>query len=406
MKDPAETSPSATHLAADDARRRLEAAFAAAPGEASACVVVPTSGSTGEPRRVQVSGTALRASGTATATRLGGHGSWLLALPTTHVAGLQVVARSVLAGTAPVVLDLAPTFRGAAFAAAADQVDGPRRYTSLVPTQVHRLIAEARGGDSAGLDALASFDAVLLGGAATPAPVLAELRAAGVRVVTTYGMSETAGGCVYDGRPLDGVTVRTVDGRVQISGPVLADGYLDAPEATAAAFVTDLPGTPAQAPATGAGSRALSGAGSGPARWFRTSDLGELAPDGTLTVLGRADDVIISGGVNVAPAAVEAVLVGLPEVSEVCVVGVPDPEWGEVVVAVVTPALGGTDVSQDTLLAEARSHVTDILGAPAAPRHVVVTDALALRGPGKVDRRAVALLAARRLGRPTSTSDR
>ena len=426
MKDPAETSPSATSLAADDARRRVEAALTAPPGSPSAHVVVPTSGSTGEPRRVQVSGSALRASGTATAARLGGHGSWLLALPTTHVAGLQVVARSVLAGTAPVVLDLGPRFSGRAFAAAADRLDGARRCTSLVPTQVHRLLAEARDGDPAGLVALASFDAVLLGGAATPAPVLAELRAAGARVVTTYGMSETAGGCVYDGRPLDGVTVRVVDGRVQISGPVLADGYLDDPAATAAAFVKgspdvstpDLTGSvdggaagaagagvvPSRGPVRGPGAQASPG--SEPGRWFRTSDLGELAPDGTLTVLGRADDVVISGGVNVAPAAVEAVLVGLPAVAEVCVVGVPDPEWGEVVVAVVTLVPGSTDVSQDTLLAQARSQVTDILGAPAAPRHVVVTDALALRGPGKVDRRAVALLAARRLGRPTSTSDR
>lgn len=402
MKDPAEISPNPTRLAADDARRRVEAAFAADPGGPGARVEVPTSGSTGEPRRVQVSAAALRASGTATAARLGGHGSWLLALPTTHVAGLQVVARSVLAGTAPVVLDLAPGFRGAAFAAAADRLVGARRYTSLVPTQVHRLLTEARDGEDAGLRALASFDAVLLGGAATPPPVLAGLRAAGVRVVTTYGMSETAGGCVYDGRPLDGVSVRTVDGRVQVSGPVLADGYLDDPAATAAAFVTDEAG--AALPPPGVTSDARDGVV--PGRWFRTNDLGEVAPDGTLTVLGRADDVIISGGVNVAPAAVEAVLAGAPGIGEVCVVGLPDPEWGQTVVAVVTPDPSAPDVSEDTLLAQVRSRVTDILGAPAAPRHVVVTDTLALRGPGKVDRRAVALLAARRLGRPTSTSDR
>lgn len=388
MKDPAETSPRPTRLAADDTRRQVEAAFAAAPGSPGAHLVVPTSGSTGEPRRVRLSADALHASGTATAARLGGHGSWLLALPTTHVAGLQVVARSVLAGTTPVVLDLARGFRGAELAAAADRLDGSRRLTSLVPTQVHRILREARSGDPAGLDALVSFDAVLLGGAATPPTALDALRAAGVRVVTTYGMSETAGGCVYDGQPLDGVAVRAVDGRVELSGPVLADGYLDDPAATAAAFMTDDRDAP------------------GPVRWFRTSDLGVVAPDGTLTVLGRADDVIISGGVNVAPAAVEAVLAGAPEIGEVCVVGLPDPEWGQTVVAVVTPAPGAADVSEDTLLAQVRSRVADILGAPAAPRHVVVTDALALRGPGKVDRRAVALLAARRLGRPTSTSDR
>ena len=384
MKDSSENTAKTTSTAFRAARRRVEKAFAAPVGSDDACVVVPTSGSTGEPRRVKISATALRASGEATAARLGGHGAWLLALPTTHVAGLQVVARSVLAGTEPVVLDLSAGFRGTAFAEAAARLAPGRRLTSLVPTQVHRLLAEARAGSPAGLEALAGFDAVLLGGAATPPTVRAALRDASVQVVTTYGMSETAGGCVYDGHPLDGVRVRTVDGRVELSGPVLADGYVDDPVATAAAFV-----------AVGTG-----------ARWFRTSDLGEVAADGTLTVLGRADDVVITGGVNVAPAAVEAALTGLDEVGEACVVGLPDPEWGQVVVAVVTVAPGAADVSEDTLLAQARAVVTDTLGAPAAPRHVVVTDALALRGPGKVDRRAVALLAARRLGRPTSTSER
>ena len=369
MKDSSENTAKTTNTAFRTARRRVETAFAAPVGSDDACVVVPTSGSTGEPRRVKISATALRASGEATAARLGGHGAWLLALPTTHVAGLQVVARSVLAGTEPVVLDLSAGFRGAGFAEAAERLPAGRRLTSLVPTQVHRLLAEARAGSPAGLEALAGFDAVLLGGAATPPTVRAALRDAGVQVVTTYGMSETAGGCVYDGRPLDGVRVRTVDGRVELSGPVLADGYVDDPVATAAAFVT----------------------GDAGSRWFRTSDLGEVAADGTLTVLGRADDVVITGGVNVAPAAVEAALAGLDEVGEACVVGLPDPEWGQVVVAVVTVAPGAAYVSEDTLLAQARA---------------VVTDALALRGPGKVDRRAVALLAARRLGRPTSTSER
>ena len=388
MKDSSENTAKSTDGAYRAARERVETAFAAPPGSPEAHVVVPTSGSTGEPRRVTISAAALRASGTATAARLGGDAAWLLALPTTHVAGLQVVARSVLAGTEPVVLDLDAGFRGAALAEAAARLRAPRRYTSLVPTQVHRLLVEARAGSPAGLEALAGFDAVLLGGAATPPPVLEELRGAGVRVVTTYGMSETAGGCVYDGLPLDGVQVRTVGGRVQLSGPVLADGYVDDDAATAAAFVTE-PGDAAA-----------------PTRWFRTNDLGELADDGRLTVLGRADDVLITGGVNVAPAAVEAVLAGLDGLGEVCVVGLPDPEWGQVVVAVVTVGPGSPDVSEDTLLSRVRAHVTDTLGAPAAPRHVVVTDVLALRGPGKVDRRAVALLAARRLGRPTSTSER
>lgn len=369
------------------------------PGTA---VVVRTSGSTGAPREVALPAAALRASADATHARLGGPGRWLLTLPPTHVAGLQVLSRSVVAGTDAVVAAPGP-FTAAGFAALvarAGTADGVPRYTSLVPTQLHRLVAAADAGDRAGLDALAALDAVLLGGAATPEPLLARARAAGVRVVTTYGMSETCGGCVYDGVPLDGVRVRlvpapgttttgttsgttTADGAgvVELGGPVLAAGYLGDPAATAAAFRTDDDGT----------------------RWFRTSDLGAL-DGGVLRVLGRADDVLVSGGVNVAPAAVEAVLVGLPGVGEACVVGVPDPEWGQAVVAVVTPsgtpgsgraadAADGLTTPDPALLAAARAAVTDRLGAPSAPRRLYVTAALPLRGPGKVDRAAVASLA-------------
>ena len=159
-------------------------------------------------------------------------------------------------------------------AAAARMPAGDRRYTALVPTQLVRFL-------DAEPDALRGFDAVLVGGAATDPALLARARAEGVRVVTTYGMTETAGGCVYDGAPLDGVRVRVTDGGVELAGPVLASGYRLDPDATAAAFEGG---------------------------WFRTRDAGELDAEGRLTVLGRLDDVLISGGVNVAPAAVEAVL--------------------------------------------------------------------------------------------------
>ena len=345
---------------------------------------MPTSGSTGQPRQVVLSGRAVRASGEATALRLGGHGQWLLALPTTHVAGLQVVARSVLAGTSPEVMDLRDGFRSHAFADATQRLTGTRRFTSLVPTQAHRLVADAAAGSPAGLLALASYDAVLLGGAASTPALLASLAEAGVQVVTTYGMSETAGGCVYDGVPLDGVTVRIREGRVEISGPVLADRYADDAQATAQAFRTDPDGV----------------------RWLRTNDVGVVATiDGAdhLTVLGRGDDMLITGGVNVAPAAVEALLTGSHGIAQACVVGVPDPEWGTTVVAVVTLAAGVEQTPQE-LLARIRPHVTDILGAPAAPRHVVIVDELAQRGPGKIDRRQVTSLATHRLGRTGSTS--
>lgn len=330
-------------------------------------VVVRTSGSTGEPRAVLLSATALRASAQATHGRLVGPGRWLLALPTHHVAGVQVLVRSVLAGTTPVVLEPGP-FRAPAFVAAATALapDAPR-YTSLVPTQLVRLLE-----DPAATSALATFDAVLLGGAATAPELLARARAAGVPVVTTYGMSETCGGCVYDGTPLAGVRVTLDDdGRILLAGPVLADGYLGRPDLDAETFVQ------------------VDGV-----RHLRTTDLGSL--DGSrLTVLGRADDVLVSGGTKVAPGPVEQVLAGLPGVGEVCVVGVPDPEWGQAVVAVVVPRAGVRPPTLD----DARRAVTDRLGAAHAPRRLVVTDSLPVRGPGKIDRRATAQLAARSLER-------
>lgn len=328
-------------------------------------LVVETSGSTGEPRGVMLSAAALRASAAATDARLGGPARWLLTLPPDHVAGLQVLVRSVLAGTRPVTA--APGhFRPDEFAAAAACLTGPRRYVSLVPTQLHRLLDDA----GAGLAALATFDAVLLGGAATSRTLLARARTAGVRVTTTYGMSETCGGCVYDGVPLDGVRIRLDDdGRVLIAGPVLATGYLGRPDLDAEAF-RDRDGT----------------------RWLRTNDVGELG-DGVLTVLGRLDDVLVTGGAKVSPAAVERIVSELRGVGEVCVVGVPDDEWGQAVTAVVVAAAGEPTPTLETV----RAHVTRSLGAPAAPRHLVVADRLPTRGPGKTDRRAVAELAAARL---------
>lgn len=367
----------------------LRDVLSAPPSAPEACIVVATSGSTGAARRVRIPAHALRASGEATAARLGGHGQWLLALPTDHVAGAQVVARSVLAGTEPVAVPLDQGFRSAAFAAAARTLSGRRRYTSLVPTQLHRILADARDGDDAGLVAARTLDAVLVGGAATSPSLLRAARAAGVPVVTTYGMSETAGGCVYDGTPLDGVELRVRDGRIEISGPVLADGYDGDDDATRAAFVTD------------AGRR-----------WFRTSDLGEITngADGSpvLRVLGRADDVLVSGGVNVSPTAVEALLTGWGPLRDVCVVGVPDEAWGARVVAVATLAPGAPRASTEHLLPQVRARVTDTLGAPAAPREIVLVGELPLRGPGKVDRRAATEIATRHLAasRPSTDAER
>ncbi|WP_203756478.1 o-succinylbenzoate--CoA ligase [Cellulomonas chitinilytica] len=336
---------------------------AGAPGPLvprSVAVVVPTSGSTGEPRDVLLSADALRASAGATERRLSGPGRWVLALPAHHVAGLQVLVRSVLAGTTPAVLAAGP-FRPPAFVAATGTLpDDLPRYTSLVPTQLVRLL-----DDPAGRDALRRYDAVLVGGAATAPALLARAREQDVRLVTTYGMTETSGGCVYDSRALDGVQVALDDdGRVLLGGAVLADGYLGRPDLDAVTFTGD-------------------------PRVLRTQDLGRL-DDGVLTVLGRADDVIVSGGANVAPAPVEAVLAELPGVAEACVVGVPDAEWGQRVVAVLVLRPGAAAPALD----DVRGLVTDRVGPASAPRAVVVVPSLPLRGPGKTDRRAVGRLAA------------
>jgi O-succinylbenzoic acid--CoA ligase len=326
------------------------------PGADPGGVLVATSGSTGRPRLVVLPPAALRASATATAARLGGPGRWLLALPADHVAGVQVVVRALLAGAPPVVQDLRGGFRPAGFAAATARLGPGQRYTSLVPTQLLRLLDA--GGTA--LDALVGYDAVLVGGAAVDAGLRARAEAAGVRVVVTYGMTETAGGCVYDGVPLDGVRVRLVetrdgDGRIVVGGPTLAAGYLDDPVATAATFVEGE---------------------------FRTSDLGRWI-DGRLEVLGRVDDVIVTGGANVAPAAVERVLAAQPGVRAACVVGLPDPEWGAVVAAALV-------VEGAPALDELRAAVYAALGRAAVPRVLRTVDALPLRGIGKPDRAAVA----------------
>ncbi|WP_232549569.1 AMP-binding protein [Propioniciclava soli] len=336
-------------------RAEFEASAARIDGElAGVDVVLRTSGSTdGTGRLVGLSRAALTASARATIDRLGGvgrgvGGQWVTSLPVHAVAGFQVVLRSVLAGHEPVVC---PELRAAPLAAAVARLTpGVPHHLSLVPTQLHRLLAEAP-------DLVAGFDAVLVGGAALAPDLADRARRAGVRVVTTYGMTETSGGCVYDGVPLPGVQVRTEGGRVHIAGPVLATGYLDAGDrstSSAAPFRTDAEGV----------------------RWLVTGDRGSW--DGErLVVRGRADDVIISGGVNVDPHVVETALARAG--GAWVVVGVPDAEWGQRVVAVTT---GDAD------LARARAATAHL--APAErPKAVLRTDAWPLRPSGKVDTRAV-----------------
>jgi len=329
-------------------------------------LVVSTSGSTGEPRRVMLDAEALLASARATHERLGGPGRWVLALPALHIAGLQVLIRSLVAGTTPAVL---PTDRFDPVAAASALVAARHLnvplYTSLVPTQLHRILARADGAAlPAELRPWTDVDAILVGGAATAPELLDRARDVGLRIVTTYGMTETAGGCVYDGVPLTGVRVR-IDGTVHLAGPVLACGYLGRPDLDTAFEMQD------------------------DVRWFRTGDLGTLAR-GVLHVRGRVDDVVVTGGVKVAPTAVEAAIAAVRGVAEVCVVGVPDDEWGQLVTAVVVPVRGAPAPTLEAL----RDAVVPTLGPAAAPRRLVLADALPQRGPGKVDRAAVTRQAA------------
>ena len=333
-------------------------------------LAVGTSGSTGRPKRTMLTAAALTASATATHEVLGGTGTWLLALPAHHIAGLQVLIRSLVGGTQPSLLDLRDGFTAATFARAAaahsTNPSAPRRYTSLVPTQHGRLL-----DDRAGLEALRSFDGVLVGGAATPQAMVQRARDSGVALTVTYGMSESAGGCVYDGLPLP-VTRMHIDNdrHVVLGGDTIAHGYLGEPQLSADAFATDADGT----------------------RWFRTDDLGHIDEDGLLVVDGRADDVINTGGIKVTPGVVEdAIARHVHDVADVVVVGVPDREWGEVVCAAVTLL----DPTTHMTVADLRSQLSGILPDAAVPKRVVVVPAIPLRGPGKPDRAAIRLAADR-----------
>lgn len=307
-------------------------------------VVVGTSGSTGVPKGVELSAAALLHSARASLARIGARSGerWLCCLPATYIAGIQVLVRSLVSGTDPVLADRADAQTVAASGCA---------HVSLVPTQLRRLLDVDISISQDLSHSLAGFRSVLLGGAAAPAGLLEAARAAGVPVVTTYGMTETCGGCVYDGVPLDGVQVRIGDDEsIWIGGPVLFSGYLGGP----------------RAPGDG---------------WLRTSDLGRLDSAGRLVVRGRADDVINTGGHKVVPGEVAAVLLTYPGVRDAAVLGEPDPEWGERVIAVVVP----TDPADPPTLELLRLHVQERLPRYAAPSRVAVVEAVPMLSSGKHD---------------------
>lgn len=374
-------------------------------------LVVGTSGSTGTPKRTALTARALAASAAATERFFGSNSDaasqWLLALPAHYIAGAQVLARSVLAGTAPVIARsvIEPVhFSPEVFLQAVERMSSARRFISLVPTQLHKLLESADANPHLGAEiheALGSFTGILLGGAPASADLLAASTALGLNTVTTYGSAETAGGCVYSGSVLPGVRVELVSeegmpavpdtggkqaqvGRIWISGAHLASGYIGDAARTAEHFFTAADGT----------------------RWYRTDDYGLLSPangpdsathgsEPRLQVLGRSDDVLISGGVKISARAVAAVLEEHPAVREACVVGLPNARWGTAIAAAVTlvPSAGAAAAPTENrpalneeLCALLRARCAEKLGAPAAPKQLSILPDFPLTSTGKPDR--------------------
>lgn len=273
-------------------------------------LIVESSGSTGTPKRIELSAQALLASADASANRIG-VGQWLLALPVNFVGGANVLIRSVVADTQPVIMNTQLPFTAEAFVRGSALMTGPR-YTSLVPAQLAKL-AQAAEVDAFVFSELRKFEAILLGGQRPDWAMVESLRSKGVNVVISYGMTETAGGCVYDGVPLDGVELSFVEGRIAISGPVLAN-HLSSP--------------------------------------YVTQDLGEIV-SGKLEVLGRADRVIVSGGLKVSLDRVEEAALAIPGVQEVIAQPVAT-SWGESVgiVYVGSPEVEFNSLSELTVAAK------------------------------------------------------
>ncbi|AGF71464.1 o-succinylbenzoate--CoA ligase [Corynebacterium halotolerans] len=320
---------------------------AGGPIAGDVALVVATSGSTGTPKGAQLTAANLVSSADATHQFLGGEGQWLLAMPAHHIAGLQVLVRSLIAGIEPLCLDLSDGFGVPDFARAAGELagTGDRLYTSLAPLQLAKAMDTLEG-----IEGLRLFDAVLVGGAALNPQVRRAADELGIHVVTTYGSSETAGGCVYDARPIPGAQVEVRDGRIHLGGPMIAAGYRNHPDHEAFAE----PG------------------------WFATSDVGELV-DGRLTVTGRLDAVIDSGGLKLHPEVLEQAMLGVEGVTGACVVGVPHPRLGQAIVAAYSGTASPSEVIEGL----------DDLPRWQLPKELRQVDTLPLIGPGKVDRQAV-----------------
>ncbi len=321
-------------------------------GSSNTAVIVSTSGSTGRPQQTVLSVDSLAASSMATAVALRGEGQWLLTLPVHYIAGLQVLIRSLYAGTKPIVLDTGDGFDTDGFTQAAQEMTDHHRYVSLVPTQLLRLL---NSPDPSTMSVLRRFNGILLGGGFASADLLGAAASEGLKVVMTYGMSETCGGCVYNGRPLDGVKIRIDDGRIRLGGDVVASGYLNEPALTSRHFHEE-----------------------DGDRWYLTDDIGEFDDDGNLRVLGRIDDVVITGGLKISAAAVREAIETVDGVESAFVAGIESAEWGQVVAAVVVadPAV------REGISAAVRRDVE----AEAVPKVVEYVAELPTLATGKPDR--------------------
>jgi len=307
-------------------------------------LIVETSGSTGEAKRIEISRDALLASANASQIRLGGPGQWLLALPTNYIAGANVLIRALVADTQPILMNTSVPFTAEAFGRAASLMTGERRYTSLVPTQLYRLIDAIALGDDYLLNQMRRFNAILVGGQAPHVEVLEKANQLGINVVVTYGLTETCGGCVYDGEPLDGVEVEIFGGIIRIAGATLAN-----------VETTD--------------------------GWFATNDLGDLTDDGKWVVIGRADRVIKSGGIKISLDRVEQLARLVPGVNELAAAAISDADWGQRVGVVYT---GSPEVADDIATALAND-----LGPAGRPIRILRTDKLPKLANAKIDLTAV-----------------
>ena len=339
-------------------------------------IVSATSGSTGTPKGVLLSRQALEASATAFGNRFGINNRWVVSMPAHRIAGIMVLVRSWFHNS-PFEIDPsvggARTFESAAFAATTlravreSAADGRALMVSLVPTQIARLLESG----SVGIEALQSYDLVLSGATATPQPMLNKMRELGIKVSVSYGMTETCGGCVFDGRPLDDVKVSlgTKDdvepGRVTISGPVTASGYRLRPDLDAVSFISGQ---------------------------VQTHDVGKLDSSGLLHILGRLDDVVTVGGVNVALSAVESLIRHHPAIEDVAVIDLQDELWGSIPIAYVVTRYHVADTSN--LISEIQSTIRDQISRAAVPRTVQFVASLPMLDSGKIDRISLRMQAA------------